>query len=82
MKRIALVAALMFLSSPLALAQAQKPAAPEAAKPEAQAPAKAAAQVAKATRVSSKKSRRAEDARHCLGKASNNEIIKCAEEFL
>jgi hypothetical protein len=81
MKRIALVAALMIVSCPLAFAQA-KPAAPEAAKPEAQAPAKAAPQLAKATRMSAKKSRRAEDARHCLEKASNNEIIKCAEEFL
>jgi hypothetical protein len=26
--------------------------------------------------------RRTEDARHCLEKASNTEVIKCAEEYL
>jgi len=51
-----------------------KPAAPakEAAKP---APAKEAA-------VARKPRRWNEDARHCLERASNTEIIKCAEEFL
>jgi hypothetical protein len=29
-----------------------------------------------------KKSRRAEDARHCLEKTSNPEVIKCAEAYL
>jgi hypothetical protein len=29
-----------------------------------------------------KKSRRDEDARHCLEKATNTEIIKCAEVYL
>jgi hypothetical protein len=27
-------------------------------------------------------SKRTEDARHCLEKASNTEVIKCAEEYL
>jgi len=51
-----------------------KPAAPakEAAKP---APTKEAA-------VARKPRRWNEDARHCLERASNTEIIKCAEEFL
>ncbi len=29
-----------------------------------------------------KKSRRSEDARHCLDKPSNTDIIKCAEAYL
>ena len=45
----------------------------EAAKPEA-APKKAAAKTAPR--------RWNEDARHCLERTSNTEVIKCAEEFL
>lgn len=53
-----------------------KPAAKAAEKPAAAQPAaEKAAPVAK-------KSRRAEDARHCLEKTSSNEIIKCAEAYL
>jgi hypothetical protein len=52
-----------------ALAQAQKPAPKDAAKP---APMKEA----------KKTSKRGEDARHCLEKGSNTEIIKCAEAYL
>jgi hypothetical protein len=44
------------------------PAKPEAAKPKA-APAKHT-------------NRRSEDARQCLDKATNTDIIKCAEEYL
>jgi len=64
-----------------AWAQADKPAAkelakPEAAKPVAEAPPKQAA-------AGPRKARRwNEDARHCLERPSNTEIIKCAEEFL
>ena len=48
---------------------------PEKPKPEAkaEAPKKAAAGA---------HSRRMEDARHCLDKPSNTEIIKCAEAYL
>jgi hypothetical protein len=50
-------------------------------KPAAKEPAKPAVAVEKSASVT-KKSRRAEDARHCLEKASNNEVIKCAEAYL
>lgn len=50
-------------------------------KPAAKEPAKPAVAVEKSAAVT-KKSRRAEDARHCLEKASNNEVIKCAEAYL
>lgn len=53
---------------------AQEPAKAEAAKPE---PMKQAAKPRKAG-----PRRWNEDARHCLERASNTEIIKCAEEFL
>jgi hypothetical protein len=53
------------------------PAAQESAKPAAQA-------VAKAAPVAKRKPspRRFQDARHCLEKGSNTEIIKCAEAYL
>lgn len=74
MARLALIAAVLVFAAP-AFAQ-DKPAAKDAAKPAA----KPAAAVAAAG--DGRKSRRNEDARHCLGKASNTEIIKCAEAFL
>jgi hypothetical protein len=83
-KRIAMLAVLAAFSS-LALAQAETPAAAAPA-PVAQEPAKPAARQAAKPRARSsvvaKKSKRSEDARRCLDKASNNEIIKCAEEYL
>jgi predicted lipid-binding transport protein (Tim44 family) len=89
MKRIALLAAIMMFSSG-SFAQAQKPPAKEAAKPAAKEAAKPAAKEAapaaqeaqKPAVVAAKKSRRAEDARHCLERPSNSEIIKCAEAYL
>jgi len=64
-----------------AWAQAPKEPAKEAAKPEAmKEPAKAAP--SKQAAASKKPRRWNEDARHCLARASNTEIIKCAEEFL
>ena len=68
-----------------AWAQADKPASKEPAKPEA---AKEAAkpeaepknQAAAATRKGAR--RWNEDARHCLERPTNTEIIKCAEEYL
>lgn len=62
-----------------------KPAAPvkEAAKPVAEPAKMAAKEPAKEQAAVTKKPRRwNEDARHCLERASNTEIIKCAEEFL
>lgn len=54
---------------------------PEAAKPE---PVKEALKPAPTKSAASKKGPRRwnEDARHCLEKASNTEVIKCAEEYL
>ena len=48
---------------------AKPAAAPEAPKPQAAKPAKHT-------------NRRSEDARRCLDRATNTEIIKCAEEYL
>jgi len=87
MKHNVLFSAVLVSGLALAQAPAQKPApAPEAPKPAAEAPKPAAetpkpvAEVAKP--VPAKKSRRNEDARHCLEKADNTAIIKCAEEYL
>jgi hypothetical protein len=78
MKKIALITVLA-LALP-AWAQQDKPPA-EAPKAEAPKPeAKAEAPKPKAPRKAS--SHRQEDARHCLEKASNTEIIKCAEAYL
>jgi serine protease inhibitor ecotin len=71
MKTIVLLAALA-LASP---AWAQAPAAQaEAVKPVPKA------QAAKARKALSAK--RQQDARHCLQRASNDAIIRCAEEYL
>ena len=51
----------------------------------AQAPAasKPAAQKAKATKTAKKSTaKRHQDARHCLQRANNDAIIRCAEEYL
>ncbi len=78
MKRTILLLALAMAATAWAQAPApqKEPAKPvaakEAAKPEAQKPAT----VAKRT------SRRQQDARHCLERGNNIEIIKCAEEYL
>jgi hypothetical protein len=64
-----------------AFAQEKPPAKEEATKPE---PAKEAAKPAPTKSAASRKAGRRwnEDARHCLEKASNTEVIKCAEEYL
>jgi len=77
MKRIVLMIGLAMAAS--AWGQGQKPAAAEAAKPAAQEAAKGPAKPAPRM---AKKSRRQEDARHCLDEPSNGAIIKCAEEYL
>ena len=82
MKHIVFFAALTLASA--AFAQAQKPE-PVKAEPIKAAPAKAEAAKPKASKsaaVAKKQSRRSEDARQCLERATNNEIIKCAEEYL
>jgi len=69
-------------------AAAPKPAAQEAAKPaETAKPADTVKPVAQAKKPAGPKKvqraeRRTEDARHCLGRPSNTEIIKCAEAYL
>ena len=80
MKRIVLAVCLV-LGAP-AWAQAPKPAAPaaEPAKPAAQEAAKPPVHAAAKPRKPNPK--RNEDARHCLEKTSNTEVIKCAEEYL
>jgi hypothetical protein len=90
MKKIALIAALA-LAMP-AWAQDTKPPAeaPKAEAPKAEAP-KAEAPKAEAPKADTAKApksprkpgpHRQEDARHCLEKGSNSEIIKCAEAYL
>ena len=61
-----------------AWAQADKPVAKEPAKPVAEQPPKQAA----ASPRKAGPRRWNEDARHCLERPSNTEIIKCAEEYL
>ena len=87
MKKIALIAA--FAMAGHVWAQAEKPAAKEAAKPPVQAeaakpPVQEAAKAEKPAPKPKKGSaaKRQEDARHCLEKATNTEIIKCAEAYL
>jgi len=81
MRKIALIAALA-LASP-AWAQADKPAAekPAAAQeaPKAEAPK---SEAPKAEKKRGSAAKRQQDARHCLEKATNTEIIKCAEAYL
>ena len=90
MKSIALLAATAMVFFSAAWAQSEvKPLPPEPPKPAAQAPAKPATQEAakpvskpSGPMSSARKARRSEDARHCLERPSNNEIIKCAEAYL
>ena len=55
-----------------------KPAAQEPAKPEAKLEAKPQSK----PMARKHNPRRSEDARHCLDKGTNTEIIKCAEAYL
>jgi hypothetical protein len=84
MKRIALFAALVALAAAPAWAQSEKATAPLKlpAKAEAKADAKAmpTADVKPVYRRLTSKSY--EDARQCLDKKTNEEIIVCAEKFL
>ena len=60
--------------------EAAKPEAKPAAKPEAAKPVEPKAAKPAVARKASPK--RHEDARQCLERSTNNEIIKCAEEYL
>lgn len=79
MKKIALIAALSF-ALPAWSQEAKPPAQPEKPAPVAQEAPKAETPKPKAPRKPGP--HRQEDARHCLEKASNSEIIKCAEAYL
>ena len=79
MKKIALVMALA-VALP-AWAQDAKPAA-QAEKPAAVAQEAPKAEAPKAKAKHKPNPRRQEDARQCLEKGSNTEIIKCAEAYL
>ena len=82
MKSIAWLAVTAMAWCSLALAQEQKPAAAEAAKPAAAQAATPSTTPARKVRRTVDARRRTEDARHCLGRPSNTEIIKCAEAYL
>ena len=80
MRKLVLIAALAALPAwaqdkPATPASSTKP---EAAKAEPAQPAKV--QVTRTARKVNPK--RSEDARHCLEKSTNTEIIKCAEAYL
>ena len=79
MKQIAFVTIMLFAAA--AAAQTEKPAPKEPAKPVAQAEKSKQAAAAGAPRMPNPR-RWKEDARHCLDRPTNTEIIKCAEEFL
>ena len=79
MKKIALIAALA-LTAPAWSQEAKPPAQPE--KPAAMAQDAPKAEAPKPKAHHKANPRRQEDARHCLEKGSNTEIIKCAEAYL
>jgi len=67
-------------ATPKPAAEAPKPA-PEAQKPVVEAPKPAPVASAPKSRTKFTQ-RRFEDARHCLEKSTNTEVIKCAEAYL
>ena len=83
MKRFVFFAAMAVWLSAFAQAPAQPKPEPIKAEPIKAEPAKAEAAKPKATKAAAKHSnRRQEDARQCLERPTNTEIIKCAEEYL
>jgi hypothetical protein len=77
MKKMILLAALVLAWPAWAQAPAPKP---EAVKsPDA---VKAAPKTAKVAKKRPSSAKRHEDARHCLQRANNDAIIRCAEEYL
>ena len=81
MKKVILLAAIALATAAWAQDEKKDAPKPEAAKPAAEAAAPRAEEKMQPTPVA-KKSRRHQDARHCLAKGSNTEIIKCAEAYL
>jgi hypothetical protein len=83
MKKIAWLAALALAASAWAQQPAKEPA-KEPAKPAAQEAPKAEAAKPEPQKRAARKPnpKRQQDARHCLEKATNTEIIKCAEAYL
>ena len=78
--------AIMLLALP-AFGQDKPAPTPDTAKPEAAKPEAVKDEAVKPAPTKSAASRKGarrwnEDARHCLEKASNTEVIKCAEEYL
>jgi hypothetical protein len=67
----------LVLTGPVA-AQDQKP----AAKPEAPKTEAAKKERKKSSTMAASKAKRQQDARHCLQRPTNTEIIKCAEAYL
>jgi hypothetical protein len=90
MKKRILTTAVLAMAVSAAWGQASSPAAPAEAQKSAmdgkkqQAEARPQAQAAASNSAVARKPnpRRFEDARHCLEKSSNTEIIKCAEVYL
>jgi hypothetical protein len=89
MRKTALILALAIAIPVAAQTPADKPAAPqstekpapqESAKPETAQAETPKPQPGKPSKKHS--SKRMEDARHCLDKPTNNEVIKCAEAYL
>lgn len=79
MRKIALLAALSLAAS----AWAQKPPAAPASTPAQEAPKAEVAKAEPAKKAARKPNpHRQEDARPCLDKPTNTEIIKCAEAYL
>jgi hypothetical protein len=73
----------LFAAAALAQAPAKEAAKPEPMKEAAKAePAKAEPTKEKKAAAKTGPRRWNEDARHCLERGSNAEVIKCAEEFL
>jgi hypothetical protein len=73
----------LFAAAALAQAPAKEAAKPEPMKEAAKAePAKAEPTKEKKAAAKTGPRRWNEDARHCLERGSNTEVIKCAEEFL
>lgn len=75
-----LVFSVMMVVAAAAMAQPKEAAKPEAPKPEA-ARATAVKDAAAPKKMPNPR-RWNEDARHCLERGNNTDIIKCAEEFL
>jgi hypothetical protein len=87
MKHIVFFAAMALSAAAWAQAPKPEPIQAEPIKPEAARPQPESAPAVKkaakpAAAMAKKNSRRSEDARQCLERPTNDEIIRCAEEYL